>query len=290
MATDGGRKVTVALPVYNGERYLAEALASVAAQTRAPDEVLLFDNCSTDSTREIAAAQPGLDGVRAAESNQGAVQNFNRAVRESTGDYFAWLAADDRMGPRFVELASAVLDAEPDRPICLTGIRFIDPDGRTIGEEHDPELTSTDARVRLRAYLRQPHWTEVYALYRRDRLLASPIFRDEYGADVLLTWWFLLRGPIAVIEDLQWEYRRYPRKSLKETVQGLNPDMPSQQWRSVRMWHTMWRDTAAPDVDRSTRRQARRELLTCLLHRAWIKHVVWDAYIAVRHLARRPEL
>lgn len=285
MPTGGGQTVTVALPVYNGERYLEEAIASVSAQTQAPDEVLLFDNCSTDRTREIATRHLGRPSVRISDTNRGAVTNFNRAARESSGDYFAWLAADDRLGRRFVELASAVLDADPDARLCLPGIRFIDPEGRPIGETHDPLLSSPDPRRRLRAFIRQPHWTEVYALYRRVDLLRSPIFRDQYGADVLLTWWFLLRGPIAVIEDLQVEYRRYPTKSVKATAESLNPAMRSQQWRMARLWLSMWRDAA--EVEPPVRRAARRELLTALLHRQWLKHIVWDVYVAVQDVTRR---
>ena len=125
--------------------------------------------------------------VRTAESNLGAVANFNRAVEEASGEYFAWLAADDMLAPAFLERALPALEAAPTAPACLTAIRFVDVDGRPQGEQRDPELSSADARVRLRSLLRRPRWTEVYSLYRRSALLASPRFRDAWGADVILT-------------------------------------------------------------------------------------------------------
>ena len=74
-----------------------------------------MDNASTDQTREIAESMlPGA--VRTAETNLGAVANFNRAVEEASGEYFAWLAADDLLAPAFLERALPALEAVPPRP------------------------------------------------------------------------------------------------------------------------------------------------------------------------------
>ena len=214
--------VSIAIPVFNGERYLRESLASALAQTRPADEVLVMDNASTDQTREIAESMlPGA--VRTAETNLGAVANFNRAVEEASGEYFAWLAADDLLAPAFLERALPALEAVPTAPACLTAIRFVDVDGRPQGEQRDPELSSADAGVRLRSLLRRPRWTEVYCLYRRSALLASPRFRDAWGADVILTWWFLLRGPLLVLDEPLLDYRVYPVKTVDMTAASLNP-------------------------------------------------------------------
>ena len=86
--------------------------------------------------------------------------------------------------------------------------------------QRDPELSSADPRTRLRSYLRRPRWTEVYCLYRRDVLLESPRFRDDYGADVLLIWWFLLRKPLAVVDEELLEYRLYPVKTADGTARA----------------------------------------------------------------------
>jgi len=122
--------VTVAIPVYNGERFLREALDSVSRQTLPPTETLVFDNCSTDRTREVALEFVPPPNLRTSPSNVGAVANFNRAVEEATSRYFAWLGADDRLAPRFVEAGVEALTAAPDAPACLPAIQFIDPDGR----------------------------------------------------------------------------------------------------------------------------------------------------------------
>ena len=277
----GDATVSIAIPVYNGEDYLGEAIDSVAQQTRPPDEFLVFDNCSTDRTREIASARVGEASVRRSETNLGAVANFNRAVEDATGEYFAWLGADDRLAPGFVERTLEVLSAHPGAPACLPAIQFIDPDGALLGVQRDPELSSTDARTRLRSFLNRPRWTEVYCLYRRDLLLASPRFQPEYGADVLLTWWFLLRAPLVVLDEPLVEYRTYPVKSADATAEGLNPTPVRRRWLMTTLWRSMWRHAGEAGVDAGTRRTARRELVRCLWHRQWIKHIVWDVYLVV---------
>ena len=279
--------VSIAIPVYNGGHYLQEAIASVQSQTRQPDEVLVFDNCSTDGSREVAGAAIGDEHVVPSASNLGAVANFNRAVKGSTGTYFAWLGADDRLAPRFVERALAELRAHPGAPACLTAVQFIDPDGRSLGVQRDPELASTSARTRLRSYLRRPRWTEVYCLYRRDVLLTSPMFQDEYGADVLLIWWFLLRHPLVVTDELLVEYRTYPVKSADTTAESLNPAVKRRRWLMTGLWRSLWREAGAPDVAPAVRRTARSELLRCLVRRHWLKHVAWDFYLVGGDLVRR---
>ncbi|MDR7255339.1 glycosyltransferase involved in cell wall biosynthesis [Nocardioides sp. BE266] len=275
----GDATVSIAIPVYNGEDYLGEALGSVEQQTRAVDELLVFDNCSTDRTHEIAAARVGEAQVRRSATNLGAVANFNRAVADATGEYFAWLGADDRLSPGFVEHTLAALRAHPEAAACLPAIQFIDPDGALLGVQRDPDLASADARTRLRSFLNRPRWTEVYSLYRRDRLLASPRFQDEYGADVLLTWWFLLRDPLVVIDEPLVEYRTYPVKSADATAEGLNPKATRRRWLMTTLWRSLWRQAGEAGVSPGVRRTARRELVRALWHRQWLKHIAWDVYL-----------
>ncbi len=279
--------VSIAIPVYNGEDYLAEAIGSVERQTRAPEEFLVFDNCSTDRTWEIAAAQVGESNVRRSETNVGAVANFNRAVASASGEYFAWLGADDRLAPRFVERAVEALRAQPEAAACLTAIQFIDPEGHRLGVQRDPELSSTDARTRLRSFLNRPRWTEVYSLYRRDVLLASPMFQPEYGADVLLTWWFLLRAPVVVLDEPLVEYRTYPVKSADATAESLTPSPTRRRWLMTHLWRSLWRQAGGPGVEPDVTRTARRELVRCLWHRQWFKHIAWDFYLVAGDLRRR---
>ena len=284
---DGDATVSIAIPVYNGQDHLGEAMDSVADQTRSPEELLVFDNCSTDDTFDIAVARVGEDHVRRSDTNLGAVPNFNRAVEGATGEYFAWLGADDRLAPGFVERSLGALRAHPDAAACLPAIQFIDPEGLPLGVQRDPELASTDVRTRLRSFLNRPRWTEVYCLYRREVLLTSPMFQREYGADVLLTWWFLLRAPLVVLDEPLVEYRTYPVKTADATAESLNPTTPRRRWLMITLWRSLWRGAGCVGVDRRVTRTARRELVRCLWHRQWIKHIAWDFYLVAGDLTKR---
>ncbi len=93
--------VSVVMAVRNGERFLAEALASVHAQTVAQLELLLVDGGSTDATREIAAAA----GARVIQQRGDTLADaYNTGIEESRGDVIAFLSHDDLWMPRKLEL------------------------------------------------------------------------------------------------------------------------------------------------------------------------------------------
>ncbi|WP_392544871.1 glycosyltransferase family 2 protein [Oryzobacter telluris] len=286
MAAGRAATTTIALPVFNGERFLGDAIDSVLGQTLAPTEFLVFDNASTDLSRLLATQRLGEDAVRVAPRNAGASWNFTRAVEESTGEYFAWLAADDRFHPRFLERTTAALDSSPSAAACLCTVEFIDLEGRTVGLQRDPELADVRPSVRLRSFLRRHRWTESYCLYRREVLLASPMFRGEFAADVILTWWFLLRGPLVVVDEPLLQYRVYPTKTDEEMADSLTPGARPVSWRKLRLWRALWRETSGPDVDWMTRRTARGELLLALTSRAWLDHNLKDLKHVLHHRPR----
>lgn len=272
----GPPTVSVVIPVFNGAEYLGEAIESVLEQSQPPAEVLVFDNASTDSSRQVALNLLPPAAVRTFEENAGAVVNFNRSAAAASGEFVLWLAADDRLAPRHLELCSDALAADPTSPACLPGIRFIDVDGEQLRLHTDTALGSHDAATRLRSLLRRPRWTEFYCLYRREALLASPMVMPDFGADVLLTWWFLLRGPLTVIDEPLLEYRVYPSKSMVEMASSLGSGVKVEHWRKIRLWRRLRDMTYDPEIDARTARVARRELATSLGHHTWLGHLTED--------------
>src|SRR3954467_5074495 len=93
-----GPRLTVGLPTYNGEDYLASALDSLLAQTFTDFELIISDNASTDATesicREYAAKDARIRYIRQ-EKNRGAASNFRFVLDKSGGKYFMWAACDD---------------------------------------------------------------------------------------------------------------------------------------------------------------------------------------------------
>jgi len=121
---------------YNHSRYLPEALDSLLAQTRPPDEIVVCDDASTDSSWELieayAAREPSLRAVRN-QANLGVIGNINKALDLCAGRYAMGMASDDRLHPRFLEKSLGMLLAHPEAGLCSTMSRMMDPDGNDLG-------------------------------------------------------------------------------------------------------------------------------------------------------------
>jgi glycosyltransferase involved in cell wall biosynthesis len=89
-------KVSIVIPVYNGEDFLAEAIDSALAQTYDNIEIVVVDDGSDDDGATLRVAQSYGDKVRLfSKPNGGVASALNRAITEMTGDYFSWLSHDD---------------------------------------------------------------------------------------------------------------------------------------------------------------------------------------------------
>lgn len=135
---DGGWRpptVSLGVPVYNGARYLEEALASARDQTFTDIEVVICDNASTDATQEIALRftrdDPRFRYVRNDE-NIGVIRNWRRVVELSTGRYFKWLGADDVLDSKYVERCAGALEARPEASMCACLMPPIDEDSNPL--------------------------------------------------------------------------------------------------------------------------------------------------------------
>ena len=136
----GGRstpRVSIGLPVYNGELFLPATLRSIAAQTFSDFELIICDNASTDATGEIgrafAAQDPRVRYVRNS-TNVGLGRNFRRGLELATGEYFKWATHDDPLGPAFLARCVEVLDRDPSVVLAYPRTKLIDAAGTVIGE------------------------------------------------------------------------------------------------------------------------------------------------------------
>lgn len=109
----GETSISIAIAAFQAERWVAEAIDSVLAQTRPPDEVIVVDDGSMDETPRILEAYG--DRIRVIrQENRGASAAFNRGFREATGDFVALCAADDVWEPRKLEWQAEAIAAHPE--------------------------------------------------------------------------------------------------------------------------------------------------------------------------------
>jgi glycosyltransferase involved in cell wall biosynthesis len=120
--------VTAAIPVRDGEAYLAEAIESVLAQSRPCDQVVVVDNGSSDRSAEIAAGFASAVEV-VHEPRPGIGTARNAALRAARGDLVAFLDADDLWEPEKTALQLAAFEAEPRLQLVFGHVRqFVSPD------------------------------------------------------------------------------------------------------------------------------------------------------------------
>jgi glycosyltransferase involved in cell wall biosynthesis len=128
METDDRARVSVIIPVYNGERYLAETIESVLAQTYQPLEVIVVDDGSTDDSARVAQSfGPAVSYTY--QQNLGTAAALNRGVELASGDYFAFLGADDLWTEDRAQLQMEAFTTHPEVDIVSGHVRqFISPE------------------------------------------------------------------------------------------------------------------------------------------------------------------
>lgn len=87
------KKITTIMAVYNGEKYLAEAIESVLSQTHSSDEIIVINDGSTDATADILNNYPEL--IVQTNTNQGMWKSLNQGISMATGDYLTFIDHDD---------------------------------------------------------------------------------------------------------------------------------------------------------------------------------------------------
>jgi glycosyltransferase involved in cell wall biosynthesis len=128
-------KITIVIPVYNGARYLATAIASVLGQTRKDFELLISDDGSTDASVEIALSYAQKDSrVRVITADhQGEAIALRTGFAEAKGIYIGQLDSDDILDWRALELTVPILDAHPEVGIVYTDYLDINQNGQILG-------------------------------------------------------------------------------------------------------------------------------------------------------------
>jgi glycosyltransferase involved in cell wall biosynthesis len=130
--------VTVGIPVFNGARFIRQAIESVLAQTFTDYELLISDNASVDDTAaicgEFAANDRRIRFVQQ-EKNRGPFWNLKFVTDRATGRLLVWLAHDDALHRLFIEECVAYLDRNP-RAVIVTGdFRIVDESGNQVDME-----------------------------------------------------------------------------------------------------------------------------------------------------------
>ncbi|MCA9935692.1 MAG: glycosyltransferase, partial [Anaerolineales bacterium] len=122
--------VSVMMPAYNAERFIAEAIESVLAQSYEQWELLVVNDGSKDRTAVITARydDPRIRLIN--KENGGEATARNRAIKESRGEFIAYLDSDDAWLPHHLQVTVAYLQAHPEREAVYTDGYHYTPEGK----------------------------------------------------------------------------------------------------------------------------------------------------------------
>lgn len=211
-------RVTIGLPVYNGQNYLVETLESILAQTFTDFELVISDNASTDDTekicREYAARDERIRYFRNSV-NIGASANYNRAFELGVAPYFKWAAHDDLLAPAFLERCVQALDDDPDVVLAYTRAKAIDADGEVVKSyPFKRHFNSPDPRQRFFEFVLDPSpVVAVFGLMRRDTLGRTRLIGKYSGSDRPLLSEMSLLGKFFEVPEFLFFYRFHEEQS-----------------------------------------------------------------------------
>lgn len=219
--------VTVGVPVYNGERYLARAIESILAQRFADLEVIISDNGSTDGTADICHRYAQQDRrVRYVrnERNMGAAFNYNRLVDLAHGRYFKWMAHDDLCAPDLIGACVAILEREPAVVLCYAPTTFIDETGRplrTIRDGFHFRDPRPSDRFRRFLPLARGWMNPVFGVYRTDVLRQTQRIGRYPSSDMILIADITLRGELHELSESLFFRREHREMSVRANPSAL---------------------------------------------------------------------
>lgn len=127
--------ISIVLPVYNGEKYLRESIDSVLAQTYKNWELLIVDDCSTDSSAAIAKEYASKDRriyYYRNENNLRLPRNLNKGFRLAKGDYLTWTSDDNKFKPTALEKMYDALKNNQNAQFVFASCRVINSEGEEI--------------------------------------------------------------------------------------------------------------------------------------------------------------
>lgn len=206
--------VSIGIPVFNGENFLASTLDSILSQTYSNLEVIIFDNASTDRTAAICQAYASKDKrihYHRNEKNLGAARNYNLTVEHAMGMYFKWAAHDDLCKPTFVERCVEMLDREPHVLLAYPKTFIIDENGQTINDAFEDRFNFREQKphFRYKAFTKTPlDCNAVFGVMRTSALKKTPCIGPYESSDRVLLGELALLGEIAEVPERLF-LRRY---------------------------------------------------------------------------------
>lgn len=196
MAKELKPQCSVVIPAHNCEKYIKMTLDSVLNQTLKNIEVIVVDDCSTDSTNSIVAEYAKKDErvkLFKNEENLKVSKTRNFGIGQAKADWIALVDSDDAWNPNKLEKQFAKIE-EKNAKLCFTGVEFIGEDSKPLNRTF-----SVPEKVNFKELLKQNVITCSSVVIKKDLLLKYPMYADQIHED-FVTWLKILKNEI----DFAW--------------------------------------------------------------------------------------
>jgi glycosyltransferase involved in cell wall biosynthesis len=213
-------RVSIGIPVYNGDQFVAEAIESILAQTYTDFEFIISDNASDDKTQEIcrayAAKDPRICYYRN-ETNLGAAPNYNRVFELASGQYFKWADYDDLIAPTFLAECIKVMDQDPAIALCYPLPRVINAAGDALWDyDFKTDTSSSRPEVRFANIVRYAEKAyQVSGLIRSSMVQKTSLHGSYPSSDLVFLAELALMGRFFEIPERLFLPREHSAQSTK---------------------------------------------------------------------------
>ncbi|HEV3381267.1 MAG TPA: glycosyltransferase family 2 protein [Trebonia sp.] len=220
----GTPRLSIGLPVYNGEKYVAESIDALLGQSYTNFELIISDNASTDATGDICRRYAKEDSrVRyfRQPQNIGLAPNHNFVVVTATGELFKWAANDDLYATDLVERCVAALDENPGVVLAHSWTAKIDDSG-TVTEAFEYPMTTSSpwAPERFRSVLFDSGGDDDYGVMRIDVLRRTAMKESYHHADHTIIAEIALHGAFYQVPDWLYFRREHSGQSGRATMRS----------------------------------------------------------------------
>jgi glycosyltransferase involved in cell wall biosynthesis len=232
-------RVSIGLPVYNGENYLVAAVESILCQDFTDFELIISDNGSDDATQAICERFAQADSrvrYHRSDTNRGAAWNYNLVFELARGEYFKWQAHDDVCLPGFLSSCLGVFETAPDSVVLVyPKTSVIDADSLVLPHFVTESLDARDTRPhqRLAKVLRNLNMAcPVFGLIRTSALRSTRLIGPFIASDYVLLSELAMLGELREVPHTLFLRRVHPRISTyasRDTAQLLQWFDPSRR-------------------------------------------------------------
>ena len=203
--------VSVGVPVFNGEKELADTLISLINQDYPRLEIIVSDNGSTDSTSEICKEFVKKDDrIKYYHStiNYGATWNFNKVFEKSSGKYFIWAAHDDKRDISFVSACVEKMEQCPKAVLCQCyTATYIEGNNETLCITNLNSFEGvTTLTQRYWQVLKHYPATAIYGLYRASAMRKTRKFENVMATDLAFIQELSLQGNFVQVPEVLFTY------------------------------------------------------------------------------------